>query len=76
VRKTIDDWEAGETESAMLHACNAIDGTAAKVYPGGNRAIYGSPICFAGTTTFWARLELRDRSPDNPLPNKIAESQG
>lgn len=33
VRKSIDDWEAGEPESAMLHACNAIDGTAKKVHP-------------------------------------------
>ncbi|MFO0964531.1 MAG: hypothetical protein U0793_02945 [Gemmataceae bacterium] len=34
VRKAIDDWELGDLESAMLHACNAVDGTAAKVYPG------------------------------------------
>lgn len=33
VRKAIDDWEQGELEAAMLHACNAIDGTAAKLYP-------------------------------------------
>jgi hypothetical protein len=33
VRKAIDDWEAGELDAAMLHACNAIDGTAKKVYP-------------------------------------------
>ncbi len=33
VRKSIDDWEAGEAEAAMLHACNAVDGTAKKVYP-------------------------------------------
>lgn len=32
VRKTIDDWEQGELESAMLHACNAVDGTAKKLY--------------------------------------------
>lgn len=32
-RKAIDDWEAGELDSAMLHACNAIDGTAKKLYP-------------------------------------------
>jgi hypothetical protein len=34
VRKAINDWEDGELDSAMLHACNAIDGTASKVYPG------------------------------------------
>ena len=33
VRKCIDDWELGELDSAMLHACNAIDGTAKKLYP-------------------------------------------
>jgi hypothetical protein len=33
VRKAIDDWEKGDYESAMLHACNAIDGTAKKLYP-------------------------------------------
>ena len=34
VRKAIEDWEAGEADAAMLHACNAIDGTAKKVHPG------------------------------------------
>ena len=33
VQHAIDDWEAGKAESAMLHACNAIEGTAAKGYP-------------------------------------------
>lgn len=33
IRKAIDDWQNGELESAMLHACNAIDGTAKKLYP-------------------------------------------
>ena len=33
VRKAIDDWTAGDFEFAMLHACNAIDGTASKRYP-------------------------------------------
>jgi hypothetical protein len=33
VRKAIDDSVAGEVDAAMLHACNAVDGTAAKVYP-------------------------------------------
>lgn len=30
VSKAIDDWLAGDSESAMLHACNAVDGTARK----------------------------------------------
>jgi hypothetical protein len=33
IRKAIDDWELGEIESAMLHACNSVDGTAKKVHP-------------------------------------------
>jgi hypothetical protein len=33
VRKAINDWEDREFDSAMLHACNAVDGTAAKAYP-------------------------------------------
>lgn len=33
IRKAIDDWEQGELEAAMLHACNAVDGTARKRYP-------------------------------------------
>ena len=33
VTKAIDEMLLGDNESAMLHACNAIDGTAAKVYP-------------------------------------------
>jgi len=34
VQKAIDEWEAGDLDSAMLHACNAVDGTAKKLYPG------------------------------------------
>jgi hypothetical protein len=33
VRKAIADHESGDLDPAMIHACNAIDGTAAKVYP-------------------------------------------
>jgi hypothetical protein len=33
IRIAINDWEGGELESAMLHACNAVDGTAKKLYP-------------------------------------------
>ena len=32
VSKSINDWECEEYDSSMLHACNAIDGTAKKVY--------------------------------------------
>ncbi|MGO9295539.1 MAG: hypothetical protein ACLP52_16985 [Streptosporangiaceae bacterium] len=34
VRKAIDDYEDGEHDAAMLHACFAVDGTAAKAHPG------------------------------------------
>jgi len=33
IRKAVYDLEQGERESAMLHACNAVDGTAKKIYP-------------------------------------------
>ena len=33
VRKAIDDLQLGDSESAMLHACNAVDGTARRIYP-------------------------------------------
>ncbi len=42
IRKSIEDWQAGELEAAMLHACNAIDGTAKKAYPN----IQGSNLRF------------------------------
>jgi hypothetical protein len=32
VKKSIDEWQQGDAESAMLHACNAVDGTAKKIY--------------------------------------------
>ena len=32
-RSAIDDYVAREPDAAMLHACNAVDGTAAKLYP-------------------------------------------
>jgi hypothetical protein len=33
VTKAVDEMDHGDHESAMLHACNAIDGTASKIYP-------------------------------------------
>lgn len=42
IRKSIDDHLAGDTNFAMLHACNAIDGTAKKAYP----SIGGSNLRF------------------------------
>jgi hypothetical protein len=33
VFKAVQEWQRGDPESAMLHACNAVDGTARKAYP-------------------------------------------
>lgn len=33
VRHAIDEWERANLEAAMLHACNAVDGTSRKVFP-------------------------------------------
>lgn len=33
VRHALEDWGRKEFEAAMLHACNAVDGTSGKVYP-------------------------------------------
>jgi hypothetical protein len=33
VAKAIADWQLGDLESAMMHACNALEGTAKKAYP-------------------------------------------
>lgn len=30
VAKAISDWQSGDSESAMMHACNAVNGTATK----------------------------------------------
>lgn len=32
VAKAISEWQNGDSESAMLHACNAVNGTATKAY--------------------------------------------
>lgn len=42
IRKSIDDWEAGELDASMLHACNAVDGTAKRAYT----AVVGSNARF------------------------------
>ena len=34
VTRAIDEMAAGDLEPAMLHACNAVDGTALKLHPG------------------------------------------
>ena len=33
VRRSLDHWQRREWDAAMVHACNAVDGTAKKRYP-------------------------------------------
>ena len=33
VKHSIDEWERRKWDAAMLHACNAVDGTGKKRYP-------------------------------------------
>lgn len=33
IRKSIQDFELGDVEFSMMHACNAIDGTSRKLFP-------------------------------------------
>lgn len=33
VQHSLDEWERGDWPAAMLHACNAVDGTSKKRYP-------------------------------------------
>ncbi len=33
VRKSIQDFEQGDIEFSMMHACNAVDGTSRKLFP-------------------------------------------
>ena len=77
VRKAIDDWEQGELEAAMLHACNAVDGTGAKVYPGlgskarftrllrDNYAIFG-PMAIPGIAIEKTRWPIKVQRPSTP----------
>jgi hypothetical protein len=74
VRKSIDDWELGEHQFAMLHACNAIDGTARKLHPRlsnserftwtirDNYSIFG-PMALPGIDLEKTRWPVRIRSP-------------
>jgi hypothetical protein len=74
VRKSIDDWEKDEQESAMLHACNAVDGTAKKTYPDlgnaarftkllrANYAILG-PMGMPGTNLVETRFPVNIKRP-------------
>jgi hypothetical protein len=77
VRKAINDWEDGELDAAMLHSCNAIDGTAAKVYfKLGNAARFTTllrsnyhilgPTGAPGVNLEETRFPVRLRKPQSP----------
>jgi hypothetical protein len=80
VRKAIDDWEHSELEAAMLHACNAVNGTAKKVYPLLHnerftrllRANYGILGPMGAPELTWSRLDFRclSRSPRLRVENQ------
>ncbi|MGV9614950.1 hypothetical protein [Nocardia xishanensis] len=73
IRLAIDDFGRGEIEAAMLHACNAVDGTAKKVYPTrrvgdrftalirDNDEIFG-PMALRGVNTAETRWPVRIKS--------------
>ena len=77
VRKAIDDWERGEADAVMLHACNAVDGTARKVYPSlrsnarftqllrDNYAILG-PMGMPGVNLVETRFPVKVQRPKAP----------
>lgn len=77
VRLAIDDWARGEQEAAMLHACNALDGTAKKVYPllgnkqrftkllRDNYAVFG-PMGAPGIDLVQTRFSVQIRNPTTP----------
>jgi hypothetical protein len=77
VRKAIDDWEDGEVDAAMLHACNAVDGTGAKLdrskgnnarFTGLLRDNYGilGPMCAPGINLTDTRFPVRVNASKAP----------
>ena len=77
VRKSILDWQQHEVEASMLHACNAVDGTAKKVHPalGSNarfttllRENYGilGPMGIPGINLVETRFPVRVSRPTGP----------
>jgi hypothetical protein len=77
IRKAIDDWESGEADAAMLHACNSVDGTAKKTHPklGSNarftqllRDNYGilGPMGMPGINVVETRFPVKVNRPKAP----------
>jgi hypothetical protein len=78
VRKSIDDWTLGQLDFAMLHACNAVDGTAKKAYPAisgnaqrftrllrDNYAVLG-PMSMPGINIMSTRWPVKIKRPSAP----------
>lgn len=81
VTKSIDEWQASDFESSMLHACNAVDGTAKKLFPKlGNKQRFtqflrknfsilgpmGAPGIDLATTRFPVRVDRPTASGGRP----------
>lgn len=80
VRKALLDWDQGEVESAMIHACNAVNGTAKKAYPQlgdaaaftrllrANYSIFG-PMAMPGVDLVNTRFPVTVKNPKAPGGN-------
>ena len=77
VRKSIDEWSSGDFDSAMLHACNAVDGTARAVHPKlGNKLRFTrllrdnyfilGPMSVPGIDLVATRFPISVKSPTTP----------
>lgn len=77
VRIAINDWEDGEHAASMLHACNAVDGTAKKEYQtGGSNARFTrllrenyfilGPMGVPGVNILETRFPVRVPNPKAP----------
>lgn len=74
VRLAIRDFEAGEPQASMLHACNAVDGTSGKLHPRlgpsarfkqvlrDNYAVLG-PMAMPGINLEQSRFNVKVKAP-------------
>jgi hypothetical protein len=74
VRKAIKDYEDGDTDAAMLHSCNAVDGTAKKLRP-----MLGSNARFTKLLRdnhfILSQWRLQDEPGDTRFPVKVEHSK-
>lgn len=77
IRKSIDDWLQNEPEASMLHACNAVDGTARAAFPAlGSNARFTrllrenyfilGPMGLPGINLEETRFPVRVQKPKSP----------